>query len=51
LEGLIILRMFELTKMNMSQTGYKLRKHIATALRAHSRVIRDALNPAASATS
>lgn len=37
--------------MNMSQTGYKLRKHIATALRAHSQVIRDALNPAASATS
>jgi hypothetical protein len=47
LEGLIISRMFELTNMNMSQTGmcsypvymstnthlgYKLHKHIATAL-------------------
>jgi hypothetical protein len=51
LEGLIVSRMFELTKINMSQTGvyiflstlnkliqifffpgYKLRKHIATAL-------------------
>jgi hypothetical protein len=61
LEGLIVSRMFELTKMNMSQTGvyffysllfansctcsvgYKLRKHIATALRARSQAICNAL--------
>ncbi|KAJ7039975.1 hypothetical protein C8F04DRAFT_1208839 [Mycena alexandri] len=32
LECLVVQRMFELTKMNLSQTGYKLRKHIAKAL-------------------
>ncbi|KAJ6459830.1 hypothetical protein DFH09DRAFT_1348807 [Mycena vulgaris] len=32
LETLVVRRLFELTKMNMSQTGYKLRKHIAKAL-------------------
>ena len=72
LEGLIVLQMFELTKINMSQTGvhvfysmlftnsqrcsvgYKLRKHIATALRAPSQAIRNALdwyNTAASSVS
>ncbi|KAJ6491230.1 hypothetical protein DFH09DRAFT_1252650 [Mycena vulgaris] len=43
LQGLIIARMFELTKMNMSGTGYKLRKHIAKALQARSRAVRTAL--------
>ena len=66
LEGLIISRMFELTKMNMSQTGmcsypvylptnthlgYKLHKHIATALRVHSQAIHNALNCYNAATS
>ncbi|KAF6751976.1 hypothetical protein DFP72DRAFT_1033987 [Ephemerocybe angulata] len=43
LERLIVSRMFELTKMNMSGTGYKLRKHIAKALQARSQAIRTAL--------
>ncbi|KAJ7075730.1 hypothetical protein B0H15DRAFT_791447 [Mycena belliarum] len=43
LQGLIIARMFELTKMNMSGTGYKLRKHIAKALQARSRAVKTAL--------
>ena len=58
LEGLIVARMFELTKMNMSQTsmfifpanvglhhvGYKQRKHIAKALQARSQAIHTALD-------
>ncbi|KAJ7711576.1 hypothetical protein B0H16DRAFT_1667755 [Mycena metata] len=43
LERLVIQRMFELTKMNLSQTGYKLRRHIAKALQARSQAIRTAL--------
>ncbi|KAG6808141.1 hypothetical protein H0H92_005272 [Tricholoma furcatifolium] len=43
LERLVVSRMFELTKMNMSQTGYKLRKHIGKALKARSQAIRTAL--------
>ncbi|KAG6895254.1 hypothetical protein C0992_002338 [Termitomyces sp. T32_za158] len=43
LESLIVSRMFELSKMNMSQTGYKLRKHIGKALKARSQAIRSAL--------
>ncbi|KII93196.1 hypothetical protein PLICRDRAFT_383096 [Plicaturopsis crispa FD-325 SS-3] len=43
LEGLIVARMFELTKMNRSQTGYALRKHIGKALQARSSAIRTAL--------
>ncbi|KAJ7237599.1 hypothetical protein C8J57DRAFT_1087371 [Mycena rebaudengoi] len=43
LEELVVKRMFELTKMNMSQTGYKMRKHIATALQTRSKAIRNAL--------
>jgi hypothetical protein len=59
LETFVVQRMFELTKMNMSQTGisfvffadlysklslgYKLRKHIAKALQACSQAIRMAL--------
>ncbi|KAJ7937730.1 hypothetical protein B0H13DRAFT_2226465 [Mycena leptocephala] len=44
LEALVLKRMFELTKMNMSGTGYKLRKHIAKALQARSQAIKNALN-------
>ncbi|KAJ7124029.1 hypothetical protein C8R43DRAFT_899278 [Mycena crocata] len=44
LQALIIARMFELTKMNMSGTGYKLRKHIAKALQARSRAVKTALS-------
>ncbi|KAG6887899.1 hypothetical protein C0992_010309 [Termitomyces sp. T32_za158] len=43
LEGLIVAQMFELTKMNMYQTGYKLRKHIGNALKARSQAIHMAL--------
>ncbi|KAJ7713506.1 hypothetical protein B0H16DRAFT_1667329 [Mycena metata] len=44
LEHLVVQRMFELTKMNLSQTGYKLRKHIAKALQVRSQAIRNTLN-------
>ncbi|KAK7047994.1 hypothetical protein R3P38DRAFT_3306983 [Favolaschia claudopus] len=43
LEELVVKRLFELTKMNMSGTGYKLRKHIAKALQTRSKTIRKAL--------
>ncbi|KAJ7885489.1 hypothetical protein B0H14DRAFT_3082271 [Mycena olivaceomarginata] len=52
LEALVLKRMFELTKMNLSGTGYKMHKHIAKALQARSQAIRNALkryNAAASA--
>ncbi|KAF7967244.1 hypothetical protein HWV62_35063 [Athelia sp. TMB] len=43
-EGLIVARMFELTKMNMSKTGYKERKHLSKALQTRSQAIRTALD-------
>ncbi|KAJ6603502.1 hypothetical protein DFH09DRAFT_899271 [Mycena vulgaris] len=43
LELLIVERIFELTKMNQSQTGYKMRKHIAKALQARSKAVRSAI--------
>ncbi|KAJ7871910.1 hypothetical protein B0H13DRAFT_2236318 [Mycena leptocephala] len=43
LQGLIIARMFELAKCNMSGTGYKLRKHIAKALQARSKAVKNAI--------
>ncbi|KAJ6535833.1 hypothetical protein DFH09DRAFT_1043118 [Mycena vulgaris] len=43
LKQLVVKRLFELTKMNMSGTGYKLRKHIAKALQTRSKTIRAAL--------
>ncbi|KAK0499109.1 hypothetical protein EDD18DRAFT_1308436 [Armillaria luteobubalina] len=43
LESLVVSRIFELTKMNMSHTGYKMRKHIGKALQARSKAIRTAL--------
>ncbi|KAJ7170386.1 hypothetical protein C8R43DRAFT_876062 [Mycena crocata] len=50
LELLIVKRIFELTKMNQSQTGYKMRTHIAKALQARSKAVRapiDCYNTAA----
>ncbi|KAG1906113.1 uncharacterized protein F5891DRAFT_1125597 [Suillus fuscotomentosus] len=44
LEGLVVACIFELTKMNRSGTGYKLRKHIAKALQACSAAIKTALD-------
>ncbi|KAF9041243.1 hypothetical protein BJ165DRAFT_1416052 [Panaeolus papilionaceus] len=43
LEGLVVARLFELTKMNMSQTGYKMRQQIGKALKARSQAIRSAV--------
>ncbi|KAF9018849.1 hypothetical protein BDZ89DRAFT_1094016 [Hymenopellis radicata] len=43
LEALIVSRIFELTKMNLSGTGYKLRRHIASALQNRSKAVRKAL--------
>ncbi|KAH7922360.1 hypothetical protein BV22DRAFT_1106683 [Leucogyrophana mollusca] len=43
LESLIVARIFELTKMNQSGTGYKMRKHIGKALQTRSAAIRTAL--------
>ncbi|KAJ6631993.1 hypothetical protein B0H10DRAFT_2206396 [Mycena sp. CBHHK59/15] len=48
LEGLI---MFELTKMNMSSTGYKLRKHIAKALQSQLKAVKTMLYKYNNATS
>ncbi|KAJ7687992.1 hypothetical protein B0H14DRAFT_3101286 [Mycena olivaceomarginata] len=44
LELLIVERIFELTKMNQSQTGYKMRKHIAKALQARSKAVKSAID-------
>ncbi|KAJ7820326.1 hypothetical protein B0H14DRAFT_3089255 [Mycena olivaceomarginata] len=38
-ELLVVERIFELTKINQSQTGYKLRRHIAKALQARSKAV------------
>ncbi|KAJ7193902.1 hypothetical protein GGX14DRAFT_587219 [Mycena pura] len=43
LEKLVVSRLSELWKMNLSDTGYKLRKHIAKALQARSKAVRTAL--------
>ncbi|KAF8327310.1 hypothetical protein F5887DRAFT_1083856 [Amanita rubescens] len=43
LESLVVSRLFELSKMNMSETCYKLRRHIAKALKARSKAIKAAL--------
>ncbi|KAF8144514.1 hypothetical protein K438DRAFT_1910939 [Mycena galopus ATCC 62051] len=42
-QRLVVARMFELTKVNMSGTGYKLRKHIAKALQVRSKAVKLAL--------
>ncbi|KAJ7816682.1 hypothetical protein B0H14DRAFT_3475139 [Mycena olivaceomarginata] len=51
LELLIVERIFELTKMNQSQTGYKMRKHIAKALQARSKAVRNTIDRYNSAAS
>ncbi|KAG8956492.1 hypothetical protein FRC03_010785 [Tulasnella sp. 419] len=43
-ELLIVQRLFELQKLNLSGTGYKLRTHIAKALKARSSALRTALD-------
>ncbi|KAI5991914.1 hypothetical protein EDD15DRAFT_2388404 [Pisolithus albus] len=43
IERLVVSRIFELSKMNQSGTGYKLRKHIGKALQTRSAAIRAAL--------
>ncbi|KAJ7681542.1 hypothetical protein B0H14DRAFT_3101747 [Mycena olivaceomarginata] len=49
-ELLVVERIFELTKINQSQTGYKLRRHIAKALQARSKrfemLLIDTMRPA-----
>ncbi|KAF8143379.1 hypothetical protein K438DRAFT_1993896 [Mycena galopus ATCC 62051] len=42
LQGLVVARMFELTKVIMSGTGYKLRKHIVKALQVRSKAVKSA---------
>ncbi|KAJ7075040.1 hypothetical protein B0H15DRAFT_925551 [Mycena belliarum] len=44
LEGLIVARMFELYKVNMAGTGYKLRKHIAKALQVRSKAVKASID-------
>ncbi|KAF8163878.1 hypothetical protein K438DRAFT_1618050 [Mycena galopus ATCC 62051] len=44
LEGLVVKRIPELTKVNQSGLAYKLRDHIAKALKTRSKAIRNALN-------
>ncbi|KAF8479455.1 hypothetical protein JB92DRAFT_3277834 [Gautieria morchelliformis] len=44
LEGLVVQRLFELTKANVSQTGYKMRIQISKALKARSKAIQRALS-------
>ncbi|KAF8525694.1 hypothetical protein JB92DRAFT_2542029, partial [Gautieria morchelliformis] len=43
LEGLVVQGLFELTKANVSQTGYKMRMHISKALQSRSKAIQRAL--------
>ncbi|KAJ3564681.1 hypothetical protein NP233_g8139 [Leucocoprinus birnbaumii] len=43
LEGLVISQVFELSKMNMSQSGYKLRNHVAKALCTQSKAMKSSL--------
>ncbi|KAJ7894664.1 hypothetical protein B0H14DRAFT_3854252 [Mycena olivaceomarginata] len=44
LELLIMERIFELAKMNQSETGYKMRKHITKALQARSKAVKHAID-------
>ncbi|KAF8344672.1 hypothetical protein F5887DRAFT_1062040 [Amanita rubescens] len=44
LDRLVVQRIFEMTKMNMSQIGYNLRNHIAQALQTRSNAIRTAVD-------
>ncbi|KAF7799883.1 hypothetical protein EIP86_011125 [Pleurotus ostreatoroseus] len=44
LQRLVIQRLFELHKLNLSQTGYKMRTHIAKSLQTRCKAIRRAVN-------
>ncbi|KAF9076441.1 hypothetical protein BDP27DRAFT_1210207 [Rhodocollybia butyracea] len=44
LHKLVVQRLFELHKMNLSNTGYKMRTHISNALQRRSKAIRNAVN-------
>ncbi|KAI0782170.1 hypothetical protein C8Q75DRAFT_795935 [Abortiporus biennis] len=44
LQKLVVQRMFELHKLNLSQTGYKLRTHLSKSLQTRSKTIRRAVN-------
>ncbi|KAG1719980.1 hypothetical protein EDB19DRAFT_1647521, partial [Suillus lakei] len=44
LEHLVVMRLFELSKLSLSGTGYKLRQQIGKALQCRSDAIRNALN-------
>ncbi|OJT09099.1 hypothetical protein TRAPUB_1 [Trametes pubescens] len=44
LQRLVVQRLFELHKLNLSQTGYRVRTHIAKHLQARCRAIRNAVN-------
>ncbi|KAJ3527564.1 hypothetical protein NM688_g8112 [Phlebia brevispora] len=43
LQGLVIKRLFELHKLNLAQTGYKMRTHIAKSLQTRCKAIRRAV--------
>ncbi|KAJ7747085.1 hypothetical protein B0H14DRAFT_3097053 [Mycena olivaceomarginata] len=43
IERIILARLFEMTKVHQSGTGYKMRSHIAKALQARSKAIRNAI--------
>ncbi|KAF8066021.1 hypothetical protein FPV67DRAFT_1499112 [Lyophyllum atratum] len=43
LQRLVIKRLFELHKLNLSQTGYRMRSHIAKSLQSRSKTIRTAV--------
>ncbi|KAJ7766007.1 hypothetical protein B0H14DRAFT_3510101 [Mycena olivaceomarginata] len=43
-EHLIVQRIFELTKVNQSQTGYKMRRHIAKSLQARSKAVKNTID-------
>ncbi|KAJ3918492.1 hypothetical protein F5877DRAFT_67325 [Lentinula edodes] len=43
LEGLLVSRIFELSWLNISGTGYKMRKHLASALKKRSKSIQSAI--------
>ncbi|KAJ3899548.1 hypothetical protein F5879DRAFT_1012287 [Lentinula edodes] len=43
LEGLLVSRIFELSRLNISGTGYKIQKHLASALKKRSKSIQSAI--------
>ncbi|KDQ18591.1 hypothetical protein BOTBODRAFT_71761, partial [Botryobasidium botryosum FD-172 SS1] len=43
LEHLVVQRLFELQRLGLSETGYKMRKHIAQALKKRSNAVKSAL--------